>query len=371
VPAPALVDWGLAERIGTRVASHSAALEADLPALQRDMEAQAGLAESLVTEVTGLVPTGPAESRVVDRPAWVRANIVSFQRLLAPLLERWDERTAQRSGVAAELTSRVAAAELGTLLGWMSSRVLGQYDLLLAGRPDATDDPHGPSGGTDHPDGDVVYLVGPNLIRLERRFGFPEEDFRLWVLLHELTHRAQFTGVPWLAPHFRSLVGTALTIAEPDARQLAGAARALMQDRAEARRLLDEGGMLALVASPEQRVTLNQIGGMMALLEGHGDVTMDRAGQGHVAAAPRFAAVLSARRKGGSPPVRLLRRLIGLEGKLNQYEQGERFIASIERVAGPRAVDACWEGPERLPSLEEIREPQRWLDRVGLAGQVA
>jgi coenzyme F420 biosynthesis associated uncharacterized protein len=377
VPAPALVDWGLAERIGIRVASRSAALDADLPALQRDMEAQAGLAESLVTQVTGLVPAGPAEIRVVDRPAWVRANIVSFQRLLAPLVERWDERTASRSGVGAELTSRVAAAELGTLLGWMSSRVLGQYDLLLAGQAEAMndapapDDGPAPADGHNPAEGDVVYLVGPNLIRLERRFGFPEEDFRLWVLLHELTHRAQFTGVPWLAPHFRNLVAKALTIAEPDVRQLAGAARALMQDRAEARRLLDEGGMMALVASPEQRATLNEIGGMMALLEGHGDVTMDRAGQGHVTSAPRFAAVLSARRKGGSPPVRLLRKLIGLEGKLNQYEQGEQFIAQIERVAGPRAVDACWEGPERLPSLEEIREPQRWLDRVGLAGKVA
>ncbi|HEY8093914.1 MAG TPA: zinc-dependent metalloprotease, partial [Acidimicrobiales bacterium] len=173
MPAPALVDWGLAERIGIRVASRSAALDADLPALQRDMEAQAGLAESLVTQVTGLVPAGPAEIRVVDRPAWVRANIVSFQRLLAPLVERWDERTASRSGVGAELTSRVAAAELGTLLGWMSSRVLGQYDLLLAGQAEATDDAPAsddgpapadgghPAEGRNPAEGDVVYLVGP------------------------------------------------------------------------------------------------------------------------------------------------------------------------------------------------------------------
>jgi len=354
VAARGLVDWGLAERIGSRLAARPSSLAGELPELQRDMSAQAPLAEALVTATTGLVPTGPADVQVVDRPAWVAANIASFRRLLGPLLSRWEERVGSRAGVANEVTSRVAAVELGSLLGWMSGGVLGQYDLLLS----------------EQPGGDVVYLVGPNLIGLERRFEFPPDQFRLWVLLHELTHRAQFTGVPWMAAHFSGLVERALTVAEPDARQLAGAARALMQDRAEARRRLDEGGMLALVASPEQRATLNEIGGMMALLEGHGDVTMDRAGAGRVLAAKRFSSVLSARRQGGSPPVRMLRKLIGLESKLNQYEQGERFIAHIERIGGPRAVDACWEGPERLPSLDEIREPQRWVDRVGLAGAV-
>jgi coenzyme F420 biosynthesis associated uncharacterized protein len=356
-----LVDWALAERIGARFASRSP-LAKELPALQREMEASAPLAAAWVAETTGLTPTGPAQIRVVDRPAWVRANIASFRRLLAPLLVRWEERLGSRTGLGMELTSRVAAVELGTLLGWMSGRVLGQYDLLFA----ESAGPSGLAGGPGDDAGDVVYLVGPNLLGLERRFGFPPHEFRLWVLLHELTHRAQFTGVPWLAGHFAALVERALTMAEPDPRQLAAAARGLMQDRSEARRRLDEGGMLALMASPEQRATLNEIGGMMALLEGHGDVTMDRAGRGRIPSAPRFASVLSARRQSGSPPVRLLRKLIGLEGKLNQYAQGERFIAHVERAAGRHAVDLCWEAPERLPSLDEIREPRQWLERVGL-----
>ncbi len=364
--ARGLVDWGLAERIGTRVASRPSPLAAELPGLQREMTGSTRLAEGLVTATTGLVPSGPAEVRVVDRPEWVAANVASFRRLLAPLVRRWEERAEGRNSMTSQLTSRVTAVELGTLLGWMSTRVLGQYDLLLG-------DPHGDGTGSDDPGrpGDVVYLVGPNLIGLERRFGFPPDQFRLWVLLHELTHRAQFTGVPWLSAHFAGLVERALAVAEPDGRQLASAARALTRDRAEMRRRLEEGGMLAVVASPEQRAIIDEIGGMMAVLEGHGDVTMDRAGAGRITEAPRFAAALSARRRSGSPPVRLLRKLIGLEGKLNQYQQGEQFIAHIERVAGPRAIDACWEGPERLPSLEEIRDPQRWLARVGLAGRVA
>jgi coenzyme F420 biosynthesis associated uncharacterized protein len=356
VPSRSLVDWGLAERVGTRLAKRTSH-GPDLGALQRQMDELTPLAERLVSEATNLHAAGPAVIRVVDRPAWVAANLAAFRRLLAPLLDRWDDRVSNRTGVAIELAGRVAAVELGSLLGWMSSRVLGQYDLLVAEQDD--------SGG------DVVYLVGPNLMGLEHRFSFPADEFRLWVLLHELTHRAQFTGVPWLAPHFRGLVHHALTLADPDIRQLAGAARDMVRDRSEARRRLDEGGMLALVATPEQRATLGELGGMMALLEGHGDVTMDRAAQGHVPSATRFGEVLKARRQSGSPPLRLLRRLIGLETKLKQYEQGEQFIAYVERIAGPGAVEVCWESADRLPSLDEIREPQRWLDRVGLASATA
>jgi coenzyme F420 biosynthesis associated uncharacterized protein len=371
VPGPPLVDWSLAERIGTRLAgrSHlarpylpgarprSAHPPVDLTALQAEMDELRPLAEALVTDSTGLQPAGAAVVKVVDRPEWVSVNLAAFQRLLAPLLERWEERVGTRRGVGAQVAGRVAAVELGSLLGWMSTKVLGQYDLLIT---DRTDDV-----------GDVVYLVGPNVVGLERRFGFAPAEFRLWVLLHELTHRAQFTGVPWLAPHFTGLVHEALTLADPDPRQLAEAARVMMRDRAEAKRRMDQGGVLALVASADQQAALNEIGGMMALLEGHGDVTMDRAAAGRVPSADRFGNVLKARRHSGSPAIRLFRKLTGLEGKLSQYEQGEEFIARIERAAGTHAVDLCWEGPTRLPSLDEIRQPERWLERMGLAGQVA
>ena len=82
---------------------------------------------------------------------------------------------------------------MGAVLGWMSTRVLGQYDLLVLEDEDPDDQ-------------DIVYYVGPNIASLERRFEFPEREFRLWVALHEVTHRTQFTGVPWLRPHFLGLV---------------------------------------------------------------------------------------------------------------------------------------------------------------------
>src|SRR5690606_4937336 len=134
----------------------------------------------------------PARARVTDRRGWIQANVASFQRLLRPLTDKLAERVGGPTPVAA-LTRSIAAAEVGALLGWMSTRVLGQYDLLVIEdeRPE---------------DQDLVYYVGPNVLGLEKRFAFPPREFRLWLALHEVTHRAQFTGVPWLRQHFLGLV---------------------------------------------------------------------------------------------------------------------------------------------------------------------
>jgi coenzyme F420 biosynthesis associated uncharacterized protein len=291
---------------------------------------------------------------VVDRAEWVRANIAAFQRLLRPILVKVDTHLGSRGGLPLTITAKVSGAQVGTLLGWMSGRVLGQYDLLVIDDDTATQQ-------------DVVYFVGPNLLSLEHRFAFPPREFRLWIALHECTHRAQFTGVPWLRMHFLGLVEQALEMADPDPAKVMAALRGAAQSARGGRKALDDGGLVHLFATPEQREVLNRIGGLMSLLEGHGDVVMDRASLGHVPSAARFSRVLRERRRSAGGMARLLQKLLGIEAKLAQYEAGERFIAAIERAGGPRIIDRCWEGPENLPTLEEIRAPERWLARMGLS----
>ena len=314
-----------------------------------DLSAMIPLLEDQIESTTGLRSlAGPAVVEVIDRPTWIRANISSFQHLLAPLLEEWAEKLPS-TGTAADVGRQLVGAELGVVLGWMSGRVLGQYDLLV-GRDDVDD---------------AVYMVGPNLAGLEKRFGFDPHEFRTWVLLHELTHRAQFTGVPWMRGHFRGLVDTSVRLANPDPHKIADAIREALTDRRRARQNVRDSGVFGLLASPEQREVIQQISGLMSLLEGHGDVTMNRAAADLVPSAARFTAVLQARRRRSNPLTRLMLRLTGIEGKLNQYAAGERFIAAIEARGGERAVDVCWKAPDNLPSMEEIRNPRLWLDRTG------
>lgn len=347
------VAWELAERVAVRVAGrdpfadsyHGDSLLADFEELTRQ-------AEELVTAETGLVPaSGPARVRVTDRAGWVAANVRSFRRLLTPLTEKFGERIGGNR-VASAVTRNVSAVEMGTMLGWMSTRVLGQYDLLLV--EDESPD-----------DQDLVYYVGPNVLALEKRFGFPPREFRLWLALHEVTHRAQFTGVPWLRPYFLSLVDGALGSLDPDPGRILEAFRHAVDEVRAGRNPLDEGGIVALFASAEQREVLEKVGGLMSLLEGHGDVTMDRAGAGLIPSAERFSRVLRARRSNRPGPAKLVQKLVGLEAKLKQYELGEAFIAAVEGEGGPELLARVWEGPELLPTMGEIREPTAWLERVG------
>jgi coenzyme F420 biosynthesis associated uncharacterized protein len=346
------VDWTFAEKVAVRAAGREPFAESyHVDSLQPDFDRLTSQAEELVAAETGLRSlTGPARARVTDRAGWIHANLSSFQRLLRPLLEKFDDKVS--TSFAAPITTRLAGAELGMVLGWMSGRVLGQYDLLVIEEEDPADQ-------------DLVYYVGPNVLALEKRYAFPPEEFRLWLALHEVTHRAQFTGVPWLREHFIGLVHETLGAVEPDPQRLFDAVNRVAEAIRSGRNPLADGGLVNLVAGPEQRAVLDKVSGMMSLLEGHGDVTMDRAGEGLVPGAERFGRVLRQRRESARGLNRLVQQLIGLEAKLSQYAEGEAFIGQVERAGGQRLLERAWEEPAHLPSLLEIREPHRWIERVG------
>ena len=348
------VDWALAERVARRISGgepfekspHARGMHADFA----ELTAQA---QTLVEAHTGWTSTdGLARARVVDRNDWVRANIASFQRMLRPITDRLEQSIAP--GPGGYLASKVAGAEMGAVLGWMSTRVLGQYDLLVL--------------EDEHPeDQDIVYYVGPNILGLEQRFDFPAREFRLWVALHEVTHRTQFTGKPWLRDYFLAQVNDLMDMADPDPARFFAAIGRVAEAVRTRTNPLNDGGVVALFASADQRQSMDRVGGLMSLLEGHGDVTMDRAGGDAIPSAERFGSVLRQRRSDASAPAKLLQKLIGIEAKLAQYEQGEQFIAAVESVGGPEMLELAFEGPDQLPTLAEIRDPNLWVRRVGAA----
>ena len=389
------VDWEFARTVAGRIAGrepfadsyHGESLESDLLELTAQAEELVQLEAGLVSE------SGLAKAKVTDRMGWIDANLASFDRLLRPLLGRIDEAAEEASDgetenwfsdsslgralapvtealepvgkalapvgdavgeafgqVSSVVVPKFAGAEVGALLGWMSGRVLGQYDLLIIEdeRPEEQD---------------WVYYVGPNVLSLEKRYGFPPREFRLWIAVHECTHRAQFTGVPWLRPYFLSLVNELLDEVEPDPKRLLDAIRDSRKDGNAPS--LKDGGISALLASPEQRATMDKVTGLMSLLEGHGDITMDRAAQHLIPSQPRFARVMSERRKNASGVSKVIQRLTGMEAKLAQYEEGEDFVRAVEAAGGKELFNEVWSGPEALPTITEIRQPDLWIDRVG------
>lgn len=362
---PGLVDWNVAEQVARRILGAVRQPSDYWPgAVEADFNELTAQAEVLVAKATGLRAPSPARARVVDRNGWVAANVSSIQRLLGPTFEKIETRRAESplARTIAQLprplagaSRAVSGAQLGAVLAWLSTRVLGQYDLLLT--EEAFDDQ------------DVVYYVGPNVVSIESRYGFPPRQFRLWLALHEVTHRFQFTAVPWLRDHFLSLVDRGLEPVMGDPRRIADAVRRAAEEVRAGRNPLDDAGVLGLVASGDQLEALQRIQALMSLLEGHGDVMMDRAGAAAVPGAERFSRVLRERRQQVRGPAKVLQRVLGLDAKLRQYAEGEHFVHAVEQAGGNDLFSKVWRGPEWLPSLAEIRNPSAWVLRVAPAAR--
>lgn len=374
-PAPGLVDWRVAERVASwAINRRPPAVRYDPDELSRSFAEVTANAESLVAESTGWRAPTPARSVVTDRAGWARANVASFQRLLTPALAKFERHREEkreerrRSGTRPSwlvdlpdpIASRVAGAgrsasgaQLGAVLAWMSTRVLGQYDLLLTEEMAE--------------DQDLLYYVGPNVVELEERHGFAPHEFRLWLALHEVTHRCQFTAVPWLRGYFLSLVDKAIEPFQADPGRVAEMVRRAAEQLRSRQSPLDDAGVLGIVATEQQLEAIRSLQAMMSILEGHGDVTMDRAGAAEVPGAAKFSQVLRERRQSVKGPAKVLQQVLGLEAKLRQYQQGEEFIHAVETHGGRELMDKVWRGPEWLPTLPEIREPQRWIARVEAA----
>ncbi len=341
------IPWPFAKRIGGLVAGdHPLAASYHLEHLELTLPDLVSMANRLVAEETGLPLPGRAETLVISRRQWVDRNVSVFSEMLRPAEAKIAARLDQAGEDGPALARRMVAAQTGALLGFLARRVLGQYELVVPGGDD----------------GDVIAFVGANLLQMERAHQLNPREFRIWVALHETTHRAQFVGVPWMRDYFRSLVTEMVEASTADEAKLSRLVERLVESRRNQTKLLDQGGVLTMLAGPEQRQALERIQALMSLLEGHGHVVMDRLGDRLLVSRPRMSALLKARRQ--DPKTAAFLRITGLEMKMRQYQDGERFVVAVERRVGWERLSRAWGQPETLPTLAEIREPERWIDRV-------
>jgi coenzyme F420 biosynthesis associated uncharacterized protein len=307
--------------------------------------------------VTGLdAAPGSATTVVVDRPAWIRANVESFQILADPIIDSLLEKSGAHAPgpVAASIGSRVTGVEVGVLLSYLGTRVLGQFELL--GPPRSVADDASPGRLT---------LVAPNIVAAERALDVEPEDFRLWVCLHEVTHRTQFAAAPWLHGHVQNLLREFLLASDLDARALIGRVRQALGGLTDAARGKADLSVVELIQTPAQREILDRVTGLMSLLEGHADVVMDLVGPSVVPSVATIRERFDQRRRDANPVQRLLRRLLGIEMKMKQYAEGAEFVRAVIEAIGMAGLNTVWESPARLPTGAEIRDPALWLTRVG------
>jgi coenzyme F420 biosynthesis associated uncharacterized protein len=338
-----LLDWDAAARFGSRLAGTGPLLQPNQRAeLRDDFTELVSEAESSVTQLTGLGVDGAGtRAWVMSRSTWIRQNLQGFEQVLSPFAERLSERSG--NGMLSAARRKVLAAQVGGLLGYMGRKVLGQYDLFVPPQ--------------SH---DLLYFIGPNIAELEARYGFEPRGFRLWLCLHEVAHRVQFGGVPWLRPYLRGMIDGYLASIELDGRKLI---QTIRRAREEAARGRSRGlGVLSLLMTPKQRETFRRMQAVMSLLEGHGNYVMGALSVGRIKDEARMRRTLSRRRHG--PVDRVIQKAIGLDMKVRQYALGERFVSRVVQRAGMDGFNRVWDREENLPTLEEVGRPDDWVERV-------
>jgi coenzyme F420 biosynthesis associated uncharacterized protein len=349
-----LVDWQVAAGTATRLVPPGPRLSLeDAVATVEQLRELAAVADGHVAAYTQLSATTAAPVAVVDRPGWIRSNVDGFRDLLDPLLESL---TANRRTPIGPVTSvvgpRITGAEVGTLLAYLATRVLGQFELL------------GPAPADGMPGGRLT-LVAPNIVATERALRVDPHDFRLWVCLHEVTHRTQFAAAPWLHEHVRSLLREYLTAADLDPAALLSRLRSALASLPDVVRGGSDLSLIELVQTPEQRAVLDRVTGLMSLLEGHADVVMDGVGPSVVPTVASIRERFEGRRRATRNPIeQFMRRLFGIEMKMKQYAEGAQFVRAVVGRVGMSGLNRVWEGPALLPDAAEIRAPERWLERV-------
>ncbi|ORB64813.1 zinc-dependent metalloprotease [Mycolicibacterium tusciae] len=300
-------------------------------------------AEVPVREVTGLIEGGAIpEARIVDRPQWIKAATHSMRVM-----------TGGTEEPKSFISGRITGVQTGAVLAYVSQGILGQYD---------------PFGG----DGGKLLLVYPNVIGVERQLRVDPSDFRLWVCLHEVTHRVQFRANPWLADHMSQSLAVLTQDAGDDIGQMVGRLAGYLRSRrdyvVDAETEPNSSGMIGLmraVQAEPQRKALDQLLVLGTLLEGHADHVMDAVGPKVVPSVATIRRRFDERRQRKQPPLqRIMRALLGFDAKLSQYTRGKAFVDHVVSRVGMTRFNAVWSSPETLPLPLEIDKPQRWIDRV-------
>ena len=342
-----MIDWIIAQRIANFVAGTGDASPPDV-----DLAALATEAEARVVTYTGLHPARPLPApEGIGRHEWVQTNVASMRLLLDPVLRRAGENLGPIKPAVEIGMGIILSTEVGVVVGYLAQRVLGQYELVLLDEAVQDRPPR-------------LLFVLPNLGQAVQAFGAEEDQFMTWVTLHEVTHAVQFAGVPWLHPHVAGLVQDLLRSAEV---RLETPRKLKVPSTEEVKRVLGHlrnGDLISIVTTTPERETLDRVQAVMAVIEGHAEHVMDAVAPDLLPSLPKLRSALDRRRKSQSGLSRLVARLLGLELKLRQYEQGKYFCDEIVRERGVEALHHLWSGPDALPTLAELREPRTWLART-------
>lgn len=349
--APRLIDWQQAQHVALRMVQ-----EDNAPALDRAYRTAqytrlVEQSEPLIAEYMGVnLPAPISRVYVFDRQEWLAANFASFEKLFAPIEDLYLSQAANTDGLTMlmrDANSRLMGAQVGFLLGFLGRRVLGQYDLSLLS-----------------PDPSVrgsLYFVEPNIARVQQGLGLNDEEFRLWIALHETTHVFEFEAYPWVREHFNGLVRQYFDQLNQQITLLGGVGQLLER---LVKSINTGQHWIEIMLTPEQRRLFDQLQALMSVVEGYGNHVMNAIGKQMLPSFEQIEQRMQERQQHRPILDQIVFRVTGMSLKLVQYQQGEAFVNAVVAQRGIAFAGKVWEQPENLPTLDEIRNPAQWIARI-------
>lgn len=347
-----LIDWDQARAVALRVSQWEQAPIKDR-AFRRDQYARlVAQSEPLIADYLGVqLPQPINRVFVFDRREWLEANFASFEQLFQPIEELYERNAGNRNALAmllGDLNGKVMGAQIGALLGYLARRVLGQYDLSLLSPDPATQG--------------ALYYVEPNIARVQGQLGLSDEDFRLWIALHETTHAFEFEAYPWVRQHFNGLLRQYFDELNGQLESLGSGLPQLIGRVAQG---MGSGQhWIELMLTPSQRQIFDQLQALMSLVEGYGNHVMNAVGRRLLPSFDQIEQRVAQRQQTKTLVEQLFNRITGMDLKLLQYQQGEAFVNAVVDARGIVFAARVWERVEHLPTMEEIRNPMQWVARM-------
>ena len=346
-----LIDWSTVHRTAVQMSQTAEAPVRNRAAAREQYTDMVRRSEPLIADYLDVQLPQPIQRiAVMDRREWLEANINSFTQLFG-LIEEIYQRNAQQGTLGATFVAginrRVLSVQVGVLLGVLSRKVLGQYDLSLL---------------APEPTGGALYFVEPNIDRLQREMGVDAHDFRLWIALHETTHAYEFEAYPWVRDHFNGLLRRYFDTINDQLQGLRGGIGPVLN------RLFENWGKgehwMEMLQTPAQRELFKELQALMSLVEGYSNHIMNAIGQQILPNFDEIERRIEARKEMRTPAQHLFNRITGMDLKLLQYQQGQHFVDTVVQQRGIEFASRVWERAENLPTLEEIRNPERWIARM-------
>ncbi len=352
------IDWKQSEEIAEIVSMSDGAPSPPLSKELREYFADiAQRSEWLVENFTGLQPKealGPL--LVLDRPAWIKANLSSFQLIFEPLadsyskaLKNLENQRSKSLKMGRRMAKGLLTVQIGLVMGYLARNVLGQFDLGLPRLEDKG----------------KLYIVYPNLIKAEEKMRLVPDEFRLWITLHEVTHAFEFAAFPWLRGFMRNLMeeyfrSISLRLEEMGTRLRPEEFR----NPQRLNEIINSGGLISVIHTPEQKDILNRIQAFMSLVEGYSNFVMDKVGREILPSYEEMSNAFRRQRETKTGAERFIQRMLGFDLKLQQYQIGELFCREVEEKEGLSFLNYAWKREENLPNYEEIMHPFIWIIRM-------